>query len=153
MVRMTKKFGPARITASKRGLGFSVGGGPLRVTKRADGRVQRTVRIPGTGIHDTRVVGSRSSVRSYPRPELPPRGSYAPQPAPFYSVPIRTAQPHRADYTSPGGEVLLVVLGVLCLAAGVVLALHGAVVIALLLIVVGGFPIYFAKVVRVQRRL
>lgn len=56
--RRSKKIGPLRFTASQRGISTSVGYGPLRVTRRADGRFQRTVRVPGTGISDTRVVGS-----------------------------------------------------------------------------------------------
>lgn len=56
--RKSKKFGPLRFTASKRGLSASAGAGPLRVTRRADGRYQRTVRIPGTGIYDTKIVGT-----------------------------------------------------------------------------------------------
>lgn len=55
--RKSKKFGPFRITASGSGISYSVGSGPMRVTRRADGRVQRTVSIPGTGIRDTRIVG------------------------------------------------------------------------------------------------
>ena len=39
-----------RINLSKTGLGASVGFKGYRLTKRADGRVQRTLSIPGTGI-------------------------------------------------------------------------------------------------------
>ena len=39
-----------RINLSKTGLGASVGFKGYRSTKRADGRVQRTLSIPGTGI-------------------------------------------------------------------------------------------------------
>ncbi|WP_430336020.1 DUF4236 domain-containing protein [Rhodococcus sp. ACT016] len=54
--RKSKSFGPVRLTASKRGLGVSVGAGPLRVSRGADGKVRRTVRVPGTGIYDTKVI-------------------------------------------------------------------------------------------------
>jgi len=39
-----------RINFSKTGIGASVGVKGYRLTKRADGRVQRTLSIPGTGI-------------------------------------------------------------------------------------------------------
>lgn len=54
--RRAKKFGPARITISNRGLGISAGSGPVRVGLGADGKVRRTVRIPGTGISSTKVI-------------------------------------------------------------------------------------------------
>jgi hypothetical protein len=57
--RKSKKVGPLRFTASNRGISASVGSGPLRVTRRADGRYQRTLQVPGTGIRDTRVVGGQ----------------------------------------------------------------------------------------------
>jgi Protein of unknown function (DUF4236) len=57
--RKSKKVGPVRFTASKRGISTSVGYGPFRVTRRADGRYQRTARLPGTGIRDTRVIGGQ----------------------------------------------------------------------------------------------
>jgi hypothetical protein len=48
--RYRKSFGsgPFRMTISKRGIGYSVGGKHLRVTKRADGRTQTTAHLaPG----------------------------------------------------------------------------------------------------------
>jgi hypothetical protein len=56
--RKSKKVGPFRFTASKRGISSSVGFGGYRVTRRADGSYQRTVRIPGTGIYNTTRIGS-----------------------------------------------------------------------------------------------
>ena len=56
--RKSKKVGPFRFTASKRGISSSVGFGGYRVTRRADGSHQRTVRIPGTGIYNTTRIGS-----------------------------------------------------------------------------------------------
>lgn len=56
--RKSKKVGPIRFTASKRGISSSVGFGAYRVTRRADGSYQRTVRIPGTGIRNTTRIGS-----------------------------------------------------------------------------------------------
>lgn len=54
----SKKVGPFRFTATKRGISSSVGFGGYRVTRRADGSYQRTVRIPGTGIYSTTRLGS-----------------------------------------------------------------------------------------------
>lgn len=70
--RKSKKVGPFRVTASTRGISTSVGYGPLRVTRRADGRYQRTARIPGTGIRDTRVVGAQRNplVQSQGQPSM-----------------------------------------------------------------------------------
>ncbi len=56
--RKSKKVGPFRFTASKRGVSSSVGFGGYRMTRRADGSYQRTVRIPGTGIYNTTRIGS-----------------------------------------------------------------------------------------------
>lgn len=55
--RKSKSFGPVRLTASKRGISTSVGAGPFRVSFGADGKTRRTVRVPGTGIYDTKVIG------------------------------------------------------------------------------------------------
>ncbi|WP_082958589.1 DUF4236 domain-containing protein [Mycobacterium sp. E3198] len=47
--RESKKVGPVRFTASNRGISASVGSGPFRGTRRADGLYQRMVRVPGSG--------------------------------------------------------------------------------------------------------
>ncbi len=73
--RRSKNIGPIRITASKGGLGASVGAGPVRVGKGADGKVRGTVRIPGTGIYDTRVIGGETS-----QPAAAPTTQNGPQP-------------------------------------------------------------------------
>ena len=56
--RKSKKVGPFRVTASKRGISSSVGFGGYRLTRRADGSYQRTVRIPDTGMYNTTRIGS-----------------------------------------------------------------------------------------------
>lgn len=61
--RKSKKFGPVRVTASTSGFGISAGGGPVRVGRGADGKVRRTVRVPGTGISDTKVIGGQKSTK------------------------------------------------------------------------------------------
>ncbi|MCA2245950.1 DUF4236 domain-containing protein [Mycobacterium sp. WUMAC-067] len=56
--RKSKKVGPFRFTASRRGISSSVGFGGYRVTRRADGSYQRTVRVPGTGVYNTTRISS-----------------------------------------------------------------------------------------------
>ena len=48
--RKSVKMGPVRVNLSKSGVGYSVGGKGMRVTKKAGGGVKTTVGIPGTGI-------------------------------------------------------------------------------------------------------
>lgn len=48
--RKSIKAGPIRVNLSKSGIGYSVGGKGLRVTKKAGGGTRATVGIPGTGI-------------------------------------------------------------------------------------------------------
>jgi hypothetical protein len=56
--RKSVKMGPFRVTASKSGVSYSVGGKGARVTKRANGRVQTTLRAPGTGLSYTKTSGT-----------------------------------------------------------------------------------------------
>jgi hypothetical protein len=58
--RRSKKVGPLRFTVSQRGISTSIGGGPLRFSYGADGKVRRTIRAPGTGFYDTRVIGGKT---------------------------------------------------------------------------------------------
>jgi hypothetical protein len=44
------------LAVTARGLSTSVGAGPLRLSRGADGKVRRTIRVPGTGIYDTNVI-------------------------------------------------------------------------------------------------
>jgi len=55
--RKSKKIGPLRVTVSKSGISTSAGVKGARVSLGADGKVRRTVAIPGSGIYDTKVVG------------------------------------------------------------------------------------------------
>src|SRR5262245_8253033 len=76
--RFRKSFGsgPFRLTLSKRGISTSAGVKGARVSLGADGKVRRTVGIPGSGIYDTKVIGdtntgdvvaeSRTSIESEP---------------------------------------------------------------------------------------
>ncbi len=74
--RKSKKVGPFRFTLSQRGLSASAGAGPLRLSRGSDGKLRRTVRIPGAGLYDTRIVGGStgrdpSKQPAYPDPESP----------------------------------------------------------------------------------
>jgi hypothetical protein len=62
MVQFRKrwKFGPFSFGLSKRGLSAGVGAGGVRVSKGADGKVRRTVGIPGTGVYDTNVISGKT---------------------------------------------------------------------------------------------
>lgn len=55
--RKSFKLGPFRFTASKSGISSSFGVKGFRVTKRADGKTQTTVSIPGTGISHVSTSG------------------------------------------------------------------------------------------------
>lgn len=55
-LRRTTTFGPIRLTLTRRGVGASIGFGPLRWSLGPDGKVRRTVRVPGTGVYRTDVV-------------------------------------------------------------------------------------------------
>jgi Protein of unknown function (DUF4236) len=59
--RKSKIFGPVRLTLGRRGVSSSIGWGPLRFSRGADGRLRRTLRVPGTGLSDT--VGGRRGSR------------------------------------------------------------------------------------------
>lgn len=57
--RKSKNFGPFRVNVSKSGIGWSVGTKGARYTKRADGKTQTTLSVPGTGISYVEVSGKK----------------------------------------------------------------------------------------------
>ncbi|AII10611.1 MULTISPECIES: DUF4236 domain-containing protein [Rhodococcus] len=59
-----------RMNVSRSGIGYSVGGKGVRVTKHANGRVSRTVSIPGTGISHQQTL-RRSTSTQRPRAAQP----------------------------------------------------------------------------------
>jgi tetratricopeptide (TPR) repeat protein len=74
--RKSIKLAPGvRMTFSKSGVSYSAGTKGYRVTKTASGRVQRTMSVPGTGVHHTRTVSSRRSPPSVPAYQ-PPKPSW-----------------------------------------------------------------------------
>lgn len=60
------------LNLSRAGVGYSVGGRGARVTKRADGRITRTVGLPGTGLSHTAAVGGTTGRARTTRPASPP---------------------------------------------------------------------------------
>ena len=56
--RKSVKAGPVRVTFSKSGVGYSVGGKGFRVTKKAKGGVRTTASIPGTGVSYVKDYGT-----------------------------------------------------------------------------------------------
>lgn len=77
--RMSKSFKLApgvRMTVSKSGVGYSVGGRGARVTRHANGRVSRTVSLPGTGLsHTATLRGSSTRAGGGGRPARSGAGS------------------------------------------------------------------------------
>lgn len=72
--RRRKSFGPLRISISQRGLSTSIGAGPFRLLYGADGKVRRTIRAPGLGIWDTRVIGTTGRRPRRPTSQVFPGG-------------------------------------------------------------------------------
>jgi tetratricopeptide (TPR) repeat protein len=90
-----------RLTASKSGIGYSVGTKGYRVTKHANGRVSRTASLPGTGL------SHNSTVRAAPsRRTAAPRGQTKPSPAPPPEAPRPMAPPKPGMLASKGEKEL-----------------------------------------------
>lgn len=64
--RKSKKVGPIRVTVSNSGVSTSIGGKGARITKRADGKIQTTASIPGTGISHTTIHNSTPQPQKNP---------------------------------------------------------------------------------------
>lgn len=64
--RKQKSIGGLRLTASKNGIGVSAGVKGARVSLGSDGKIRRTVGIPGSGISDTEVIGNLRRTDSAP---------------------------------------------------------------------------------------
>lgn len=92
--RKSAKIGPFRVTASKSGLSYSVGGKGYRVTKQANGKVRKTYSIPGTGISYSETAGSTKKKQKKQRVQ----GYVPPSKTPGYED---TAQERNASPTGP----------------------------------------------------
>ncbi|SIH20461.1 putative PEP-CTERM system TPR-repeat lipoprotein [Mycobacteroides abscessus subsp. abscessus] len=99
-----------RLNVSTRGLGYSLGGKGLRVTKHANGRISRTLSIPGTGLsHQSTLRGAPSAGANPGRrtsttptaattPPTPKPGIFAPAwEKDLYTI-LNSSQP--ADYSA-----------------------------------------------------
>ena len=77
--RKSKKVGPFRFTLTNRGVSSSVGAGPFRLSKGADGKLRRTIRVPGAGLYNTKVIGQPPQRRAAqtPRAAAMPSGWHA----------------------------------------------------------------------------
>jgi hypothetical protein len=84
--RRSVKMGPFRVTASKSGVSYSVGVKGARVTKRASGKVQTTLSVPGTGLRYTTTSGTRKAPAR--RPAASARAQHRVSP-PHAAKPVR----------------------------------------------------------------
>jgi hypothetical protein len=101
--RKSVRMGPFRVTASKSGISCSAGVKGARVTKRPSGRIQATLRAPGTGLRYTTTSGtakrkssSRAPAAAPPRAASTPKQSKrssAPTPQRKVTAPRRTSAP------------------------------------------------------------
>ncbi|MUH43378.1 MAG: DUF4236 domain-containing protein [Actinobacteria bacterium] len=72
-IRRSKYFGPFRVSLTKRGLSGSVGIPGFRMSTNTRGQVRRTVRIPGTGIYNTKILNPKSSSSAARKSKAPKR--------------------------------------------------------------------------------
>lgn len=69
--RKSVKMGPFRMTASKSGLSYSLGGNGFRVTKQANGKIRKTYSVPGTGISYSETMGHGAAAARSGAPARP----------------------------------------------------------------------------------
>lgn len=103
--RKSKKIGPVRFTASKSGISTSVGGKAFRVTKRADGRTQKTATLPGTGISYSTTSGGTKKKKKSTKSTAGSSGassSFTPQGAP----PSAPKKPKKSDAPKKGSGMI-----------------------------------------------
>lgn len=74
--RKSVKAGPFRMTFSKSGVGYSVGGKGFRVTKKAKGGIRTTASIPGTGISYSKDIGGKKRKNTHPQAKCAPSSAY-----------------------------------------------------------------------------
>ncbi len=93
-IRKSIRLAPGvRMTFSKSGIGYSFGVKGYRVTHRADGRIQRTASIPGTGLSYVTTSGGG--------------GRHASQAAASHAAPVRRSPPPAPPVPRPLKPALL----------------------------------------------
>lgn len=102
--RKSFKVGPFRTTISKSGISTSVGVKGARITKRADGKTQTTLSVPGTGISYVKTGSGKSA---------------APSAAPAKPAPVEKAKKERSGAFAPliaivGSILLFLILASSC---------------------------------------
>lgn len=80
-MRFRKSFGkgPFRVTISKSGVGYSVGGKGIRYTKKAGGGTRVTAGIPNTGVSYTKDYSSKKSNKTASMSKQSAKVSFAPK--------------------------------------------------------------------------
>lgn len=107
--RKSVRMGPFRVTASKSGVSYSAGAKGVRVTKRANGKVQTTISAPGTGLRYTTTSGAkkrpakRSGANTVPSKRRPASAASRPSPPNAASAPgsSHTRGPSHAPKPAP----------------------------------------------------
>ncbi|WP_072691614.1 DUF4236 domain-containing protein [Rhodococcus marinonascens] len=74
------------LNVSKAGIGYSVGGKGVRMTRGANGRVTRTLSVPGTGLSHRQTLRGSSTRRSTSRRATSPQPQPTSQPLPVHSI-------------------------------------------------------------------
>lgn len=109
-VRKSFRIAPGvRMTVSPRGVSTSVGVKGARVTRGADGRVTRTLSVPGAGISHTTTLRSATGGRALPAQSQQRVASPAPSAAPGLTAPKWQKVLHKALVVKPDPEALTAV--------------------------------------------
>jgi hypothetical protein len=91
--RKTFKAGPFRATISKSGVSYSAGVKGARVTKLANGKVQKTVSIPGSGLSYTSTSGSTKKQQAKSQVAKPAIVKAPKPPKPAKPVKVKAPKP------------------------------------------------------------
>lgn len=124
--RKSRSKGPFRVTATKSGLSFSVGSGPLRYSVNTKGEARRTLRVPGTGVYSTKKIHDKKPTVSKPARVAPSTAASAPPVRPAVTAPSEPSEPNVSNVRkdSPTPESMDAVTAAACgFAFGVMLVL------------------------------
>jgi tetratricopeptide (TPR) repeat protein len=105
--RKSFKLAPGvRMTISPRGVSYSAGVKGARITRQANGRVTRTLSLPGTGIRHTATVRGQTSSASRTRTTAAPAPVAAAVPSPGLLSPKWEKALHKALIAKPDPSAL-----------------------------------------------